>query len=211
MPRLESLKALWVNHRLKLAMSIFCIAVALFDTFFQTLSLIAAGALSIAVLPWVMGLIERVTAPGGFEIVFADAKRKLDQTETRPDAEDAQVFEYFKTDDPNLAVALLRVEIERRLRRIAEQVFSDSVKPRRGLKPLMEELREQGAISNDAAALILDLLPVMNQAVHGIHLRPDVTEFAIRYGPRILARISHQRNTELKFQAPTESNSARTV
>ena len=187
--RLESLKALWVNHRLKLALSLFCIAVAFFDTFFQTLSLVAAGALSIAVLPWVMGLIERVTAPGGFEIVFADAKRKLDQTEAHPDAEDAQAFEYFKTDDPNLAVALLRVEIERRLRRMADQVFSDTKKRRLGLRSLTEDLRARGAISNDAAAVILDLMPVMNEAVHGIYLRPDVTDFAIRYGPRILAQL----------------------
>ncbi len=68
--------SLWRSHRAKLALSIFCVAIAIFDTFWKTLSPIAAGALAVAVVPWVLGIIERINAPGGFEIVFAKAERR---------------------------------------------------------------------------------------------------------------------------------------
>lgn len=184
-------KSLWRNHRAKLALSIFCVLVALFDTFLKTLSPIAAGALSIALVPWVLGVLERVSAPGGFEIVFAKAERELDQTPTVPDADDLRAFEYFKSDDPNLAIAMLRVEIERRLRQIAETVMLEppSNNRPRTLRTLANDLRKEGAISNEAVAIINDLMPVMNEAVHGVSLRSDASEFALQYGPKILALL----------------------
>ena len=120
---LESLKLLWKSSRAKLALSIFCVAVALFDTFFKTLSPIAAGALAVAIVPWVLGFVEKISAPGGFEIVFATVKQKLDESEAIPEQEDIEAFEHFVIDDPNLSIALLRVEIERRLRLLAEGNF----------------------------------------------------------------------------------------
>ena len=186
---LKSLIALWKSYRLKLWLSIFCIAVAVFDTTVISLSPVAAGALFIAIVPWVLGYIERVAVPGGFEIVLKDAERKLDQSNALPDTEDLEAFEHFKSDDPNLAIALLRVEIERRLRKKALDVLPDSSKHPKSLRALTEELRINNVITNDAAALLFDLLPIMNEAVHGISLRRDATEFTIKYGPKLLAQL----------------------
>lgn len=189
MQLINSLKSLWESGSAKISLSVFCIAVALFDTFFKSLSLIAAGALAIAVVPWVLQFIEKISAPGGFEIVFAKVKQQLDDNETALEREDIEAFEHFASDDPNLSIALLRVEIERRLRRLGEEHLSENQLKRKSLRALTEELQKSRIISNEAAALIRDLMPVMNEAVHGRPLRSDAADFAREYGPRVLAQI----------------------
>lgn len=191
MPLLDSLKSYWQNHKIKLGLSIFCVGVATFDTFFKALSPIAGAALSIAIVPWVIDFIEKISAPGGFEIVFKNAAQQLRETETNPDVDDLNAFQYVKTDDPNLAIAVLRIEIEKRLRQIAEDVgVGDSEENRRTpLSMLTEKLRKDRAISAEAASLIRDLMPAMNQAVHGVTLQKDATEFALEYGPKILSLL----------------------
>ncbi len=187
-------EAFWKNNRAKLGFSIFCLLVAIFDTFFKALSPIAAGALSIAIVPWVISFIEKVSAPGGFEIVFAKAERQIDAAKTEPDQEDINAFKYIEGSAPNLAIALLRVQIERRLREIAEDVQIES-SPRgrpRTLRALAEALAREGAISNEAVNLINDLNPVMNEAVHGGQLQPNASNFALEYGPKILSMLKPQ-------------------
>lgn len=186
----------WGNYKAKLSLSIFCVAVAVFDTFFKTLSPIAAGALAIALVPWVLGFIEKLSAPGGFEIIFAKAEKQIDAAHVEPDADQIAAFKYLENLDPNLAIAQLRVQIERRLRQLAEDVMI-SPDPRgrpRTLRSLAEALAAQGAITHEAVSLISDLTPVMNEAVHGIELQENATEFALEYGPRILAMLSPAKN-----------------
>ena len=190
------LKSIWRSYRFKLALSVFCIAVALFDTFWKTLSPIAAGALAFAIVPWVLGIIEKINAPGGFEIVFANVKDQLDASPTTPDEEDIDAFKYFEGNDPNLAIAMLRVQIERRLRQIAEDVML-APEPRgrpRTLRGLSEDLAEAGAIPDQATSLLRDLMPVMNQAVHGIELQSNASAFAREYGPKILSMLKTRGN-----------------
>jgi len=165
--------------------------IALFDTFWKALSPIAAGALAIAVTPWVIQLIERISAPGGFEVVFSKAEQQLQAANTVPDAEDIAAFKYFESRDPNLAIAMLRVQIERRLRIIAEDVMLEP-DPRgrpRALRELTDALGERGAISKEAVTLLRDLMPVMNEAVHGVEVGSRGAEFALNYGPQMLSLL----------------------
>lgn len=188
---MQFLKSMWSSYKFKLALSIFCITVALFDTFWEKLSPIAAGALALAIVPWVLGIIERINAPGGFEIVFAKIESQLDASKTTPDVEDIDAFKYFEGNDPNLAIAMLRVQIERRLRQIAEEVMlapNPSGRPRT-LRSLSDELARLGAIPDEATVLLRDLMPVMNEAVHGVELQSSASEFAQSYGPKILSML----------------------
>ena len=185
------LSALWNSHRAKLALSLFCVLIAFFDTFWKSISPIAAGALALAVMPWVIQLVERISAPGGFEVVFAKAERQLLESEADPDAADIDAFKYFESNDPNLAIAMLRVQIERRLRQIAEDIMLEP-DPRgrpRTLRSLTDALGERGAITKEAVVLLHDLMPVMNEAVHGVEVGSRGTEFALTYGPRILSLL----------------------
>ncbi len=185
------LRSFWRSHKSKIALTVFCIAVALFDTFWTTLSPIAAGALAIAIVPWVVGIIERINAPGGFEIVFAKVEGQLNASKSTPDQDDIDAFSYFEDSDPNLAIALLRVQIERRLRQIAEEVqLKPNLRGRpRSLRSLAEDLEKEGAIPNEAVTLLMDLNPVLNEAVHGLELQANASEFARNYGPKILSLL----------------------
>ena len=187
----RGLKSFWRDHRAKAALSAFCILVALFDTFWKAISPIAAGAFALAILPWVLGIIEKVTAPGGIEIVFAKVGRQLDAVKAVPDEKDIDAFQYFEGSDPNLAIAMLRVQIERRLREIAEEIMlGPDLRGRpRALRELARDLAKQGAISQEAVTLINDLMPVMNEAVHGVALHSNASDFALSYGPKILALL----------------------
>lgn len=178
-----------------MAFSVFCIAVAFFDTFWKTISPIAAGALAVAIVPWVLGIIEKISAPGGLEIVFSKVGRKLDASNTTPDEEDVNAFKYFEGNDPNLAIAMLRVQVERRLRQIAEDVMLEaSDRGRvRSLQSLAADLSKQGAIPEEAVSLLKDLMPVMNEAVHGLSLQSNASEFALSYGPKILSILKTKK------------------
>jgi len=147
--------------------------------------------LAIAVTPWVIQLIERISAPGGFEVVFSKAEQQLKDAKTVPDEEDIAAFNYFESSDPNLAIAMLRVQIERRLRKIAEDCKLEP-EPRgrpRTLGPLIDALAAHEAIPREAIILLRDLLPVMNEAVHGVEVGSRGAEFALSYGPRILSLL----------------------
>lgn len=167
---LQFFRSIWVSYKFKLALTVFCVAVAVFDTFWKQLSPIAAGALALAIVPWVLGIIEKITAPGGFEIVFAKVESQLNADQSTPDEDDIDAFKYFEGSDPNLAIAMLRVQIERRLRQLAEDVML-APDPRgrpRTLRSLSEDLAKLGAIPDEATYLIRDLMPVMDAAVHGV-------------------------------------------
>ncbi|WP_044043694.1 hypothetical protein [Octadecabacter antarcticus] len=168
-----------------MALSVFCVVVAFFDTFGKEIPPIAAGALAVAIVPWALGIIEKISAPGGLEIVFSKVERKLDASNTTPDEEDVNAFMYFEGNDPNLAIAMLRVQVERRLRQIAEDVMlGPSVRGRpHSLRSLAEELSKQGAIPEEAMSLLMDLMPVMNQAVHGVSLQSNASERLIPFAP----------------------------
>ncbi len=90
------------------------------------------------------------------------------------------------TQDPVLALAKLRIDIERELRRIAFD---------RGLKTdhyamtvrfLLTMLAERGVIKADIVATIEDLLPVCNQAIHGGEVTSEVARSVLNVGADLL-------------------------
>lgn len=184
-----SFRDFWFKNRTNVALSAFCILVAIFDTFWKNLSTVAAAALAFALVPWVLHFFEKIQGPGGFEFVLAKAESKLDASPEIPSEEDIAAFKYFESSDPNLAIGMLRIQIERRLREIAEDVGIDANARRMTLGRLMGELSKQGAVSRDAVRLLTDLLPAMNEAVHGAPLQRDAVDFALNYGPKILAML----------------------
>ncbi len=184
------LTAFWDSHQAKVALTAFCILVAIFDTFWKSLSIIAACALALGVVPWVVGIIEKLDMPGGFGVVFRNAEKRLDATPTVPEQKDIDAFSYLSGSDPNAAIAYLRIQIERTLRKSYEELGLEATSRRPPtIRTMAEELWKRGAITHDAVALISDLSPVMNQAAHGIHLSDEATVFALEYGPRILSLL----------------------
>lgn len=177
----------------KWAITAACVLVAGFDTYCKPLSPISAGALALAFLPWIVDRLESFKAPGGLEMKFRDAKQTVETSSIQPQPEDKKPFEDFSSDDPSMYSALLRVEIERRIRRLAEEngvatgLSSAAFKRPTTLRNLCDKLAEEQIISKEARSLIYDLLPALNRAVHGEELGSEAKDFVVDYGPKVLA------------------------
>jgi uncharacterized protein DUF4145 len=83
---------------------------------------------------------------------------------------------YESVQDPDLAIAALRVDLEQSLRVLAEHSGID----RKSVGEVISELRHHGVITSDLARLISRLLEYGNQAAHGVRF-PSSTLEMIRY------------------------------
>lgn len=92
---------------------------------------------------------------------------------------------WARLDDPNLALAGWRIDLEKELRRLAEQ---SDVPPRarRTLRWIVEELTSRGVIDYRVAGGLQDLLTIANQGVHGASVDPSVIEILRTEGLRLL-------------------------
>lgn len=175
----------------KLFLSILFVAIAAFDTFWQSLSPIAATALALSVAPWIYGLIEKIVMPDGTEVFLKEAEQRLEELPEQPNQKDIEAFKYFESNDPNLALAMLRVQIERRMREMAEEVMlrpSSNGKPY-SFQSLASALAKEDQITPATLRMIRDLTPLMNDAVHGVDIPETAIELTRKLGPRLLANL----------------------
>ena len=94
-----------------------------------TVDAVTLGLIAIAVLPWLSSLIESVELPGGFKIKLqnlqAAASKVTGGVPATEGAKPTASYLRLKEDDPNLALAGLRIEIETRLRALAQKYGVD--------------------------------------------------------------------------------------
>ena len=153
---------------------------------------ITLGFLVIAILPWLSPIFKTVEFPGGLKVEFQDLLR------TEKKANDAGLlgpvesessskkysYQLIQKSDPNLALAGLRLEIETRLRRIAED-HRIPVLPQ-GASLLVKELIRNKIFIEKEGLVIIELLDLLNSAVHGAEVEYAAVEWANEVGPRIL-------------------------
>jgi hypothetical protein len=98
-------------------------------------------------------------------------------------------------DDPLLALAALRIELERRLRQIAES-HGVSLAGRPGsVRMIADELQSNGVITSQQASAIADMAGTLNRAVHAEEVDPRAAEWALKVGPSILASLDAKVST----------------
>lgn len=108
--------------------------------------------------------------------------------------------------DPNLALAALRIEIEQTLRIAYQTISNPKSSPKKGISYLVKELHEKGVISSRQKDAIHQITKLCNEAVHGgkistnsaidvIDLTIDLSRsFSVGYS------INFQPNNEYKKQ-----------
>ena len=78
-------------------------------------------------------------------------------------------FSYYRTlaeDDPNLALAGLRIEVEMMLKNVAKG-FKVPLNSRDGVGIITQKLKEHGAITYHQFELIMAIVKLCNEAIHG--------------------------------------------
>jgi len=158
--------------------------------------------LAVAILPWLRALFKSLELPGGLKIEFQDVKKVSERADalglvSPQHAEDLQKFSFqlIARTDPNLALAGLRIELERRLLQLAE---SRGLRvERKGIGRLLEDLNGRELIGGAERSVLSDLAGLLNSAVHGARVEPQAAEWALDVGPRILHAL------EQRAAAPT--------
>jgi hypothetical protein len=193
-------------RRTQLVISLVALLVALAHLLFPTLAIdgITVMLLAIAVIPWLGPLFKAIELPGGLKVEYQDllkAERKAEEAGLLAPAAKSPgqprhvyAFESVAENDPNLALVGLRIEIESRLRDIAESKGIKSENKSAGR--LLRELRERGYLSQSESSVIADLLPLLNRAAHGALVDERGSQWALDSGTRILQALEEKKGEE---------------
>ena len=157
-----------------------------------TIDAITVALLFIALVPWLTPLFKSLELPGGWKIEFQDferARTKADKagllasvTVIRPQKRFS--FQIVAKEDPKLALAGLRIEIEKRLAEIAETNGLETEKI--GIGRLLRILGEKELLSKEQSSVLADMVGLLNAAVHGGDIDERAAEWALDVGPRLL-------------------------
>ena len=88
--------------------------------------------------------------------------------------------------DPNLALVGLRIEIEKRLRRLCNRRRLPEVA---SINELFRNLRRADVLDDELYHGLEWIITAGNRAAHGAKVDDGVTGWAVQYGPRILASL----------------------
>ena len=150
--------------------------------------------LVIALVPWLAPIFKSLEFPGGWKVEFQDLQKVavraeqaglLAAKEAAPQPE--FTFQRVAERDPILALAGLRIEIEKRLIALAEKRGIDV--DGRGLGQLLRILAQRQVLTDGERSVLADLTGLLNSAVHGAAVDPRAAEWAMDVGPLLLKAL----------------------
>jgi hypothetical protein len=156
---------------------------------------IALALIVIAILPWLAPLVKSLELPGGWKVEFQELQKAELRAESAgllaevPSQEDAAFsFQSIAVRDPNLALAGLRIEIEKRLSSLVEI---------HGLRPMgvgrsLWALAQAEILTSEERSILSDMVNMLNAAVHGAEVDSRAATWAIEIGPRLLASLDER-------------------
>lgn len=183
--------------RLRQIVTLGALVVALVHVIFPTLAIdaITLGLLAIAVLPWLAPLVKSLELPGGLKIELKDVKEAADRAKdagllspasSAPSA--SHSFQLVANSDPNLALAGLRIEIERRLVTLCEK--NDIQVRSRGVGQMLRALDQKGVLTPEQRSALSDLTGLLNSAVHGATVDRQAAAWAMDIAPDLLESLN---------------------
>jgi len=157
-----------------------------------TIDAITVTLLFIALVPWLAPLFKSLEFPGGWKIEFKDFEKAGVQagkvgllarvTVVKP--QKRYSFQIVAKEDPRLALAGLRIEIEKKLTEIAE---SKGLKTKKlGIGQLLRILGEKELLSQDQSSVLLNIVRLLNTAAYDRDIDKRTAEWALDVGPRLL-------------------------
>jgi hypothetical protein len=147
--------------------------------------------LALCFLPWLGAIFKSVKLPGGAEVEYRQdllqATKKVEDSGLLGDSlvqKGDPIYRTLIEQDPNLALAGLRIDIERKLRTLMGVIDPDnSLKP---LSQVVEIIGSRGLFTKGQTQAMHGILKRLNIAVHGGRVPvKDATE-VIQMGSRLL-------------------------
>jgi hypothetical protein len=116
----------------------------------------------------------------------AEAKAAMQGSGVRTIPLDASepAFMSIVSRDPNLALVGLRIEIEKRVRQLAG---THGLPDRLPLRKMLNELRRTEILDSQTLQGLDELIMAGNDAAHGATVQDSGAQWAIEYGPKVLA------------------------
>lgn len=106
------------------------------------------------------------------------------------DSEHAQYsFQLVADQDPNLALAGLRIEIEKKLVELAQSRGLIADNGKHSIGALLWRLDQARLLSQAERSALSDMIGLLNSAVHGAKVDAGAADWAIGYGPELLSSL----------------------
>ena len=164
---------------------------------------ISLGLIIVAIVPWLSSILESAEFPGGWKIKFRDIQQAGEKitgseastlttttTTTLPqyaqDNSQNLSFIHVMDYDPNLALVALRIEIEKKIREIAN---IEGLSVNMPLSKLLRQLHEKGILSGNVFSGLQEVVIAGNKAAHGAKVEPSIANWAFADGPVILGLL----------------------
>lgn len=178
----------WISASISLLCVILIILHAVFPQF--AIDMVTVALIVILIFPWLLPYIANIKLPGGIEITTREVEQleraasKLVPLRRRARRTTEQRLYLLFNEDPNLALAYLRMEIEKRLREIALKRRLDvEMHP---LSYLLRNLLTQKIIDREEFDALQTVIRICNKAVHSEKVNPEIAFKIIDIGIRLL-------------------------
>lgn len=181
---------------IRIFISLTMLLVAVLHTVNPDLSIdsVTIFALVVAVLPWLHPLFKSVELPGGLKVEFQEVERAstlaraagLGNGDSQADHPEYS-FQIVAEHDPNLALAGLRIEIERRLCNLARQHGYQG--RAYGIGNLLRHLESQSLLSREESRAIEEIVKILNEAIHGASIDRRTAQLALDTGTSMLLTL----------------------
>lgn len=155
---------------------------------------VTLGLIVVAIIPWLAPLFKSLQLPGGVKIEYQDLEKTEKQIKDAgllPKIASQKSFDFVPSpnDDPTIALAWLRIEIEKRLRDLVKKnKMSDEKKLIRNLIALYEN----GVFNEEEKTALLDLVQILSSAIHGVPVDQSAADWAIEVGPHLLKGLDNK-------------------
>ena len=187
--------------RLRQVVSLGALLVALAHILWPALAIdaVALALIVISILPWLAPLVKSLELPGGWKLEFQELQKAASRAETagllaaKPtELETSFSFQSIANRDPVLALAGLRIEIEKRLSLLTEAHSLNAGRRPLGVGQLLRLLAQAEVLTNEERSILADMVNLLNSAVHGAEIDPRAAAWAIDVGPRLLASLDER-------------------
>ena len=196
------------KRKTKIFITTSAVLVGLTHLFFPDLKIdaIFITLIVVAIIPWLEPLLKSVELPGGLKVEFQDLKKiedeakkagliKVDNTDT-PKAttqiSNSETYSFIEIAEKNQELALVgfRIEVEKRLRSLADKYSIESNKF--SITKLIDALNQKEIITKAETNSLKDIIHTLNYAAHGMDYDIRNANWVIENGPKILESLDEK-------------------